>query len=156
MSLMINLLMYAVLATAWGIFCATTRLVSLTTVAFFGVGCYSVAVLSDFLPWPLVLLVASLLGGLLALFVDLRAFLCVLQSLAEDERRAFMSSPEILGKALVGVAACGGSRPSSSQGIYPDKRSPSTGASSTICPAVSVFTVAPAISIMTLARSAAM
>lgn len=70
-SLMINLLMYAVLATAWGIFCGTTRLVSLATVAFFGVGCYSVAVLSDLLPWPLVLLVAALLGGVLALFVGL-------------------------------------------------------------------------------------
>lgn len=70
-SLMINLLMYAVLATSWGIFCGTTRLVSLATVAFFGVGCYSVAVLSEFLPWPLVLLVAALLGGLLALFVGL-------------------------------------------------------------------------------------
>ena len=70
-SLLINLLMYAVLATAWGIFCGTTRLVSLATVAFFGVGCYSVAVLSDFLPWPLVLLVAALLGGALALFVGL-------------------------------------------------------------------------------------
>ncbi len=70
-SLMINLLMYAVLATAWGIFCGTTRLVSLATVAFFGVGCYSVAVLSDLLPWPLVLVVAALLGGLLALFVGL-------------------------------------------------------------------------------------
>lgn len=70
-SLMINLLMYAVLATAWGIFCGTTRLVSLATVAFFGVGCYSVAVLSDFLSWPLVLVVAALLGGLLALFVGL-------------------------------------------------------------------------------------
>lgn len=70
-SLMINLLMYAVLATAWGIFCGTTRLVSLATVAFFGVGCYSVAVLSDLLPWALVLIVAALLGGVLALFVGL-------------------------------------------------------------------------------------
>ena len=70
-SLMINLLMYAVLATAWGIFCGTTRLISLATVAFFGVGCYSVAVLSDLLPWPLVVAVAALFGGLLALFVGL-------------------------------------------------------------------------------------
>ena len=47
-------------------------------------------------------------------------------------------------------------KPCLSELIYPDKGSPSTGASSTICPAVKVFTVAAAISIMTLARSAAM
>lgn len=70
-SLMINLLLYAVLATAWGIFCGTTRLVSLATVAFFGVGCYTVAVLSEHLPWPAVLVVAGLLGGLLALGIGL-------------------------------------------------------------------------------------
>lgn len=70
-SLLINLLMYANLATAWGIFCGTTRFISLATVAFFGVGCYSVAVLSELLPWPLVLLVAAGIGGLLALVIGL-------------------------------------------------------------------------------------
>lgn len=70
-SLMINLLLYAVLATAWGIFCGTTRLISLATVAFFGVGCYTVAVLSDHLSWPLLLLVAGTLGGILALAIGL-------------------------------------------------------------------------------------
>lgn len=70
-SLFINLLMYAVLATAWGIFCGTTRLVSLATVAFFGVGCYCVAVLSDSMPWPLILGVAAVLGGVLALLVGI-------------------------------------------------------------------------------------
>lgn len=70
-SLMINLLMYAVLATAWGIFCGTTKLISLATVAFFGVGCYTVAVLSERLPWPVLLVVAGLLGGGLALVIGL-------------------------------------------------------------------------------------
>jgi branched-chain amino acid transport system permease protein len=70
-SLMINLLMYATLATAWGIFCGTTRLISLATVAFFGVGCYTVAVLSEQLPWPLLLVVAGALGGLLALLIGI-------------------------------------------------------------------------------------
>lgn len=68
-SLLINLLLYANLATAWGIFCGTTRFISLATVAFFGVGCYSVAVLSEHLPWPAVLVVAALLGGVLALAI---------------------------------------------------------------------------------------
>lgn len=70
-SLMISLLMYANLATAWGIFCGTTRLVSLATVAFFGVGCYAAAVLGEHLAWPLLLLVAGLGGGVLALLVGL-------------------------------------------------------------------------------------
>lgn len=70
-SLLINLLTYAILATAWGIFCGTTRLISLATVAFFGVGCYSVAVLSEHLPWPMLLLVAAALGALLALLIGL-------------------------------------------------------------------------------------
>jgi branched-chain amino acid transport system permease protein len=68
-SLLINLLLYANLATAWGIFCGTTRFISLATVAFFGVGCYSVAVLSDVLPWPAVLAVAAVLGAGLALLI---------------------------------------------------------------------------------------
>ncbi|RYF77388.1 MAG: branched-chain amino acid ABC transporter permease [Comamonadaceae bacterium] len=68
-SLLINLLMYANLATAWGIFCGTTRFISLATVAFFGVGCYCVALLSEVLPWPAVLVVAALVGGLLALAI---------------------------------------------------------------------------------------
>ncbi len=70
-SLLINVLLYANLATAWGIFCGTTRFISLATVAFFGVGCYSVAVLSEFLPWPAVLVLAALLGGLLALVIGI-------------------------------------------------------------------------------------
>lgn len=70
-SLMISLLMYANLATAWGIFCGTTRLISLATVAFFGVGCYTVAVLAEALPWPMLILVAGGLGGLLALLIGL-------------------------------------------------------------------------------------
>jgi branched-chain amino acid transport system permease protein len=70
-ALMINLLLYAILATAWGIFCGTTRLISLATVAFFGVGCYTVAVLSEQLPWPLLLVTAGVLGGALALAIGL-------------------------------------------------------------------------------------
>lgn len=70
-SLLINVLLYANLATAWGIFCGTTRFISLATVAFFGVGCYSVAILSEFLPWPAVIVVAAVLGGALALAIGI-------------------------------------------------------------------------------------
>jgi branched-chain amino acid transport system permease protein len=70
-ALLINLLLYAVLATAWGLFSGTTGYVSLATVSFFGVGSYAVAVLAERLPWPIVLLVAAVIGALLALVVGL-------------------------------------------------------------------------------------
>ncbi len=70
-SLAINLLLYGVLATAWGLFCGSTRYISLATVAFFGVGSYTVAVLGERLPWPLVLLAAAAVGMVLALGVGL-------------------------------------------------------------------------------------
>jgi branched-chain amino acid transport system permease protein len=70
-ALLINFLLYAVLATAWGLFSGTTRYVSLATVTFFGIGCYTVAVLAERLPWPLVLLTAALIGAAVALLVGL-------------------------------------------------------------------------------------
>lgn len=70
-ALLINLLLYAVLATAWGLFCGSTGYISLATVAFFGVGSYTVAVLGERLPWPLVLLAAAAIGTVLSLLVGL-------------------------------------------------------------------------------------
>lgn len=70
-ALLINLLLYAVLATAWGLFCGSTGYISLATVAFFGVGSYTVAVLGEQLPWPLVLLAAAAIGTVLSLLVGL-------------------------------------------------------------------------------------
>lgn len=71
LALAIGLLQYTVLATAWGMFSGPTRYVSLATTAFFGVGAYTVAVLGEALPWPLVLLVAAALGAVLAAIVGL-------------------------------------------------------------------------------------
>jgi branched-chain amino acid transport system permease protein len=71
LSLGIGILSYAVLATAWAMFSGPTRYISLATVAFFGVGAYTVAVLGEALPWPLVLLVAGFNGVLLSLAVGL-------------------------------------------------------------------------------------
>jgi branched-chain amino acid transport system permease protein len=71
LSLAISLLQYTVLATAWGMFSGPTRYVSLATTAFFGVGAYTVAVLGEVLPWPLVLLIAAVLGAILAAIVGL-------------------------------------------------------------------------------------
>jgi len=71
LSLLISTLMYGVLATAWALFSGPTRYVSLATVAFFGVGAYTTAVLSEVLPWAGVLAVALVLGVLMALVVGL-------------------------------------------------------------------------------------
>lgn len=62
---------YVVLASAWSLFSGPTRYISLATVAFFGIGAYTVAALSEILPYPLVLVVAGLIGLSLALLVGL-------------------------------------------------------------------------------------
>ena len=71
LSLGIGMLSYAVLATAWAMFSGPTRYISLATVAFFGVGAYTVAVLGEVLPWPVVLAVAAVNGVALAIVVGL-------------------------------------------------------------------------------------
>lgn len=71
LSLAIGLLNYTVLATAWALFSGPTRYVSLATVAFFGIGAYTVAVLGEVLAWPLVLLIALGIGTVVALIVGL-------------------------------------------------------------------------------------
>ena len=70
-TLMIGMTGYVVLATAWGLFSGPTRYVSLATVAFFGIGAYTVGVFSETLPYPVVLLVAALIGLVVALVVGL-------------------------------------------------------------------------------------
>jgi branched-chain amino acid transport system permease protein len=69
--LLIGMTGYVTLASAWALFSGRTGYVSLATVPFFGVGAYAVAVLSEQLPCPLVLLVAALAGLALTLVVGL-------------------------------------------------------------------------------------
>ena len=71
LTLMIGMMGYVVLATAWGLFSGSTGYVSLATVAFFGIGAYTVSVLSESLPYPAVLLIAMLIGVAVALVVGL-------------------------------------------------------------------------------------
>lgn len=70
-SLLINVLCYAVLATAWAMFSGPTRFVSLATVAFFGIGAYAVAIFAETLPWPVILFVAAMTGASVAFVVGL-------------------------------------------------------------------------------------
>lgn len=71
LGLMIGAVTYVTLASAWALFSGYTRYISLATVAFYGTGAYVVAVLNEVLPYPLVLLVAALIGAALALVVGL-------------------------------------------------------------------------------------
>lgn len=71
LGLMIGITGYVTLATAWSIFSGPTRYISLATVAFFGIGAYTVAVLSETLVYPLILLAALGLGLGVALLVGL-------------------------------------------------------------------------------------
>lgn len=71
LSIGVNVLQYAVMATAWAMFSGPTRYISLATGSFYGVGVYTAAVLGEMLPWPLVIIAAFALGSLLALLVGL-------------------------------------------------------------------------------------
>ena len=71
LSLLISILMYCVLATAWALFSGPTRYVSLATVAFFGLGAYVTAVFGEQLPWAAVLSIAAGAGLVVALIVGL-------------------------------------------------------------------------------------
>ena len=71
LALAISLLYFTVLATAWALFSGPTHYISLATAAFFGIGAYTTAVLTDFMPWPLVLLAAAVVGVIVALIVGL-------------------------------------------------------------------------------------
>jgi branched-chain amino acid transport system permease protein len=69
LSLMVNVMGYLVLTIAWALFSGTTRLVSLATSAFFGVGMYTVAMLIKVLPLYATFGVAIGVGAVLALIV---------------------------------------------------------------------------------------
>ncbi|MBL8569069.1 MAG: branched-chain amino acid ABC transporter permease [Phreatobacter sp.] len=71
MALIVNILMYSVLATAWALFSGPTHYVSLATAAFFGLGAYTMAFLGEKLPLPLVYPAAALIGAVVATVVGL-------------------------------------------------------------------------------------
>ena len=69
--MLVGMMSYIVLASAWALFSGPTRYVSLATVAFFGIGAYTVAVLADHLPFGSILVVAGVIGLGVALLVGL-------------------------------------------------------------------------------------
>lgn len=66
LALGISVLYFTILATAWAMFSGPTRYISLATVAFFGLGAYTAAVLGETMPWPVVLLAAAGTGAVTA------------------------------------------------------------------------------------------
>lgn len=66
LSLAVNIALYAVLCTAWTLFSGPTHYISLATAAFFGIGTYTVGLGIDTLPFPLLLAIAAIAGGLIA------------------------------------------------------------------------------------------
>ncbi|MHC2619312.1 branched-chain amino acid transport system permease protein [Bradyrhizobium huanghuaihaiense] len=71
LALGISVLYFTILATAWAMFSGPTRYISLATVAFFGLGAYTAAVLGETMPWPVVLLAAAGVGVLTAAITGL-------------------------------------------------------------------------------------
>ena len=61
-SMALTCLMYAALSSSWGLFCGSTRYLSLATSAFFGIGAYTGALLLETTPW----LAAVALGAVVA------------------------------------------------------------------------------------------
>lgn len=71
LGLMVGAITYVTLASAWALFSGHTHYISLATVAFYGTGAYTVAVLNEALPYGLVLLAAAAIGATMALVVGL-------------------------------------------------------------------------------------
>jgi branched-chain amino acid transport system permease protein len=69
LSFMVNVMSYLVLTIAWALFSGTTRLVSLATSAFFGVGMYTVAMSIKIMPLYASFALAIVIGAALALVV---------------------------------------------------------------------------------------
>ena len=67
--LVTNILMYVVMTLSWAIFSGPTGYISLAPAAFFGVGVYASALLSDALPLPLVIFIGGVASFVLAFLV---------------------------------------------------------------------------------------
>lgn len=65
----ISIAMYAVLASSWALFSGPTHYISLATAAFYGLGAYTMASGIEHLHYLVLLLIAAVAGGLLALLV---------------------------------------------------------------------------------------
>jgi branched-chain amino acid transport system permease protein len=67
----VSLAMYTVLATSWALFSGPTNYIALSTAAFYGIGMYTVAIGLDSMPFYLLVVVAGIVGAVLAFFIGL-------------------------------------------------------------------------------------
>ncbi len=65
-SMALTCLMYVALSSSWGLFCGSTRYLSLATSAFFGIGAYSTALLLGDFGWVETILMGSAVAALVA------------------------------------------------------------------------------------------
>jgi branched-chain amino acid transport system permease protein len=71
LTLGVDIAMYAVLATAWMLFSGPTNYISLGTAAFFGIGMYTVGIGLGAMPFPALVALAAVIGGVFAAVVGL-------------------------------------------------------------------------------------
>ena len=71
LGLLIGMVTYVTLASAWALFSGPTHYVSLATVAFYGAGAYVVAMLNEVMAYPMILLITAGVGATMALVVGL-------------------------------------------------------------------------------------
>ena len=69
--LLTTILMYVILAVSWTMFSGPTGYMSLAPAAFFGVGIYTMAILQETLPFPVIIAVGGLICFAFALLVGL-------------------------------------------------------------------------------------
>jgi branched-chain amino acid transport system permease protein len=65
-SMALTCLMYVALSSSWGLFCGSTRYLSLATSAFFGIGAYTSALVLEQVSWVLAILLGAGLATLVA------------------------------------------------------------------------------------------
>lgn len=70
-SMALTCLMYVALSSSWGLFCGSTRYLSLATSAFFGVGAYTTAILLGQLGWVQTIALGAALAVILAVIMGL-------------------------------------------------------------------------------------
>jgi branched-chain amino acid transport system permease protein len=65
-SMALTCLMYAALSSSWGLFCGSTRYLSLATSAFFGIGAYTSALVLEQTSWPAAIALGAVVAAAVA------------------------------------------------------------------------------------------
>jgi branched-chain amino acid transport system permease protein len=116
LSIGISIAMFAVLATSWTLFSGPTNYIALSTAAFFGIGMYIVGGGLNLLPFPVLILIAGVVGALFAAVVGLATlrisgvyFVIFTLGLAELVRQVVAWAQHVMGTSsglyvLIGIS----------------------------------------------------